>query len=256
MLEYLKAIRKNLPFVVGRVFKKEIVGYQNTYIQYKPDRYSLNIDKYKAGANFLSEDDVKGWNKDNYLNNAGDLARFYFLNLCIDQLINENIKGNVAELGVYKGNSAFLLAKFSRLINSSLYLFDTFAGFNEKDIEGLDKDVNTNSFTNTSLKEVQDLVGEKNVKYVQGYFPESLDQIEDPGTFSLVHIDCDLEKPFTAALNYFYPRMVSGGFLIMHDYSSLYWQGATNAADNFFKDKKEFLIPIPDKSGTAVIRKV
>jgi Macrocin-O-methyltransferase (TylF) len=70
-----------------------------------------------------------------------------------------------------------------------------------------------------------------------------------------VHLDCDLYAPFAAGLRYFNPRLVEGGFLIMHDYSSLYWAGAEQAIDEFFADLPEKPIPIPDKSGTAVIRK-
>lgn len=42
----------------------------------------------------------------------------------------------------------------------------------------------------------------------------------------------------------------------MHDYSSLCWPGATEAVDQFFADKPEFIIPVPDKSGTCVVRKI
>jgi hypothetical protein len=257
LFEYIRSVSQNFPFVVGRALKKDIINYRNVYFQYRPDKYSENIDKYRAGTNFYSEEDLKGWNRGNYLNNAGDIVRFYFLNLCIDQLLDEGIKGGIAELGVYKGNSASLLARFARRINNTLYLFDTFEGFDQKDITGLDENVNTKSFTNTSLEYVRELVGDENVRYVKGYFPESLSQLgNSTETYSLVHIDCDLEKPFIAALDYFYPRMVKGGFLIMHDYSSLYWAGATKAVDEFFKDKPEFVMPVPDKSGTVVIRKV
>jgi hypothetical protein len=66
-------------------------------------------------------------------------------NLIADQILAENIIGNIAELGVYKGNSAFLLAKLAKTINQKLYLFDTFNGFNHQDIQGIDKDVNSKS---------------------------------------------------------------------------------------------------------------
>jgi O-methyltransferase len=59
-----------------------------------------------------------------------------------------------------------------------------------------------------------------------------------------------------AALEYFYPRLVPGGFFILHDYSSLYWDGAEKAIDEFLADKPERVMPIPDKSGTVVVRKV
>jgi len=66
----------------------------------------------------------------------------------------------------------------------------------------------------------------------------------------------DLEKPITESLKYFYPKLKKGGFLIMHDYSSLYWKGSKNAIDTFFMDKEEMIVPIADKSGSCVIRKI
>ncbi|OQP59967.1 hypothetical protein A3860_35585 [Niastella vici] len=231
----------------------------NYYSSFTPDRYSHKFGEYQQQTNFLEFKDLEKWMAGNYDNNIGDIGRFYFLNLCIDSLLEENIAGNVAEIGVYKGNSAYLLAKYARhpAVNSNCYLFDTFEGFDAKDIQGIDSVINQHQFTDTSLEYVQKNVGtDKNIVYVKGYFPESLKQVGDLDSFSLVHIDCDLEKPIADSLNYFYPRMKKGGFLIMHDYSSLVWKGAKVAIDAFFKDKPEFVIPIPDKSGTCVIRKV
>jgi len=36
---------------------------------------------------------------------------------------------------------------------------------------------------------------------------------------------------------------------------SLYWDGVERAVNEFFADKPERFIPIPDKSGTIAIRK-
>jgi O-methyltransferase len=63
-------------------------------------------------------------------------------------------------------------------------------------------------------------------------------------------------KPFKAGLEFFYPRLVDGGFLVMHDYGSLWWDGTEKAIDEFFADKPESVIPIPDRAGTAAIRKI
>jgi hypothetical protein len=226
------------------------------FIQSVPDRYSTNIDLYKQKINFLNYEDLGRWLSGNYKNNIIDISRFLFLNLCIDYLIEEKLYGNVAEIGVYKGNSAFLLSKFAQFQDKTCYLFDTFEGFDSRDLIGKDVNVTNDTFSDTSFEMVKKLIGEKNTVYVKGYFPESLSQIEEIDDLVLVHIDCDLEKPVHSALNYFYPRMIKGGFIILHDHSSLYWPGAQTAIDAFFKDKPEFVIPIPDKSGTCVIRKV
>ena len=225
------------------------------FIQNIPDRYSSNIELYKQKINFLNFEDLDKWTRGNLKNNIIDFSRYFFLNLCIDYLLEENLDGNVAEVGVYKGNSAFLFSKFAQRRNKTCYLFDTFEGFNSKDLVGKDIHANEDAFVDTSLEMVKKLIGEKNIVYVKGYFPESLNQIGGIDDLILVHIDCDLEKPVLSALNYFYPRIRKGGFLIMHDHSSFYWPGAQNAINEFFKDKMEFIIPIPDKSGTCVIRK-
>ena len=226
------------------------------YLSSIPDRYSDNFQAYGKGTNFLEHGDMDAWLQGNYKNNVGDLTRYYFLNLCLDYLIEDGIAGDVAELGVFRGNSAFLLAKFARRMGRECLLFDTFEGFDARDLEGKDAQVNKHTFENTSLGYVKSLVGEEGVTYVKGYFPDSLVQLTGEHRYSLVHIDCDLEKPVEEALKYFYPRMNPGGFLVLHDHSSLYWPGAEDAINRFFSDKPEKPIPVPDKSGTCVIRKV
>jgi hypothetical protein len=49
--------------------------------------------------------------------------------------------------------------------------------------------------------------------------------------------------------------LVPGGYLIVHDYASLGWDGAERAVDEFFLDKPEAVIPLTDGCGSAVIRK-
>jgi len=256
LLVIIKRVSFKITRKLHKTFKKDSIIWHNTYLQYIPDRYFFT-EKYKKYTNFLSFSDLKKWTLNNSDNNICDLSRFFFLNLCIDSLLEENISADVAELGVYKGNSAFLLSKYAGRVHKKCYLFDTYEGFDTKDIKGLDKDVNKAMFDDTSLEGVKQFIGPNDhTVFVKGYFPDSLKGAGELSSFCLVHIDCDLEEPFTAALQYFYPKLVKGGYLIMHDYSSLQWPGAKNAIDRFFKDKQEFVIPVPDKSGTCVIRKV
>ena len=226
------------------------------FIQSVPDRYSANINLYRQKTNFLNFQNLNKWLSGNYNNNIADINRYFFLNLCIDYLIEEKVDGNVAEVGVYKGNSAFLLSKYVQSVNKTCFLFDTFESFDKRDLTGNDINAASGAFLDTSLETVKILVGEKNTVYVKGYFPESLNQVEEITDLALVHVDCDLERPVLSALEYFYPRIKSGGFLIMHDHSSFFWPGAENAINSFFKDKREHIIPVPDKSGTCVIRKI
>lgn len=222
----------------------------------RPARYSLYSDKYieQGGRNIFT--DIKKFFGEQQ-SHAGDITRYFFLNLTIDQLIKEDIKGEFAELGVYKGNTGFIFADAARRLGRKAYLFDTFTGFSKKDLQDVDADKGEKDrFDDATLAAVKSLVGERNVHLVQGYFPQSASMIPQNLSFCLVHLDCDLYAPFRAALEYFYDRLAPGGFLIMHDYASLEWDGVEKAVDEFFADKSEKVIPIPDTWGTAVIRKV
>jgi hypothetical protein len=229
--------------------------WPGTYVGYLPERYSDNYGEYVQSGGTFHHYASRKFFRGNQVNNRGDLARFYFLHMVCDQILKEGLRGNVAELGVYKGNTAFILAALARKIGTTAYLFDTFAGFSPDDLRGVDAAAGL-QFKDTSLSSVQKLVGTENVRYIQGYFPQSLSQIKESLSFCMVHLDCDLYAPFEAALRYFYPRLVSGGFLILHDYANAYWKGAEKAVDEFLIDKPEKIIPIPDKSGTAVLRKI
>jgi len=221
-----------------------------------PDRYSVNFDKYLKQNPFLNYKDLKKWVYGNYKNNSGDFVRFFFLNQCFETLLKEKIVGNVAELGVYKGNSAFLLGRYAKMLNTQCYLLDTFSGFDSRDLRGADLAADNTLFRDTSIEEVERIVeGNSNIQFIKGYFPESVKELHIEGQFALVHLDCDLERPFKAGLEYFYPKLCRGGFLVMHDYSSLYWPAIGEAVDSFFAGKPEFKIMIPDKSGTCVVRK-
>jgi len=227
--------------------------WPGTILAYEPDRYSENLPAYLKIPGVRSSIDRRSFYVGNRTNNCGDSVRLNFLTLTCDQLIKEGIRGSIAELGVYKGNTACLLAELARHFNTTAYLLDTYEGFPNEDMVGeLEQ---SHDFSDTSLESVRSLVGEKNVSFVKGRFPETADAIPDAERFCLVHLDCDLYAPFSAALQYFYPRLLPGGFLVMHDYSSLHWPLVEKAVDEFFADKLERPILIPDKSGTAVVRK-
>lgn len=218
-----------------------------------PGRYWSNYARYLSRGGLIRlEDDIKGFNAGQLY--EGDASRFYFLCLAFDQVMKEGVRGDVAELGVYKGNTATVLANMARRMGTTAWLLDTFEGFNPDDLKGIDA-VHSMEFADTSLEAVRALVGEENVRYVKGYFPQSASQMPDDLSFSLVHVDCDLYVPIVEALNYFYPRLAPGGYLIVHDYASLAWDGAEKAVDEFFADKPESVIPLTDGSGSVVIRK-
>ena len=199
---------------------------------------------------------VSLWVKHNR-RNSGDIMRLYAFMLNIRNFMDENVPGDFAELGVWKGNSAAVLSHYARAYGRKTFLFDTFSGFDRRDLKGVDfKYRQSKAFSDTSLELVKDVVGDNDVVYVKGYFPDSIpESIESEAKFSLVHLDCDLYEPISSGLKFFYPRLSPGGMIIIHDYSNPHWAGVKLAVNEFLFDKKERPVLVPDRSGTAIIRK-
>ncbi|OFY60117.1 MAG: hypothetical protein A2V50_07240 [Bacteroidetes bacterium RBG_19FT_COMBO_42_10] len=93
-----------------------------------------------------------------------------------------------------------------------------------------------------------------NVIPVEGVFPGSIPENLGERIFSFIHKDMDLFESTIAALNYFYLRMSRGGYIVIHDYNT--WSGAHEAVDGFFRGKTESPAPMPDKNGSALLKKV
>lgn len=142
------------------------------------------------------------------------------------------LEGAVAELGVYKGDFAkYINYAFP---NKKLYLFDTFSGFDVRDIE--QEQIFSNAKENDFLNEDISLILNK-MNYPEkciiksGYFPESLNGLEDQ--FCFVSLDADLYTPILNGLEYFYPRLVQGGYILVHDYTNPIFTGAKQAVHDY-----------------------
>jgi hypothetical protein len=221
------------------------------WIIYNPD--SSNIRNLHPEFKDL----YKSWIRGNKLNNGGDLSRFFAFILNLKMVIKEGIPGSFAELGVWRGNSAAVISYFANKDNRKCYLFDTFQGFDERDLSGIDEN-HEKSFADTSISYVKQTINQpenNKIIYVPGYFPQSITQEATEETYAFVSVDCDLYEPMKQALLFFYPKMSKGGYLFLHDYSSALWEGGSRAIDEFLVQSGEYITLLPDKSGTAVIRK-
>jgi O-methyltransferase len=175
--------------------------------------------------------------------------------LVVKEIKDKGLKGAVAEVGVYKG-------EFAKYINrafpeKTLYLFDTFEGFDSKDIS-VEKTQQfsdgVQDFSNTSIHEVMQKMDNKGKCVIkQGYFPDSLDGLED--TFCFVSLDPDLYKPIKDGLEYFYPRLEKGGYIFVHDYNNDLYKGAKQAVREFSQENDIPYTPIADSWGTVVFTK-
>ena len=143
-----------------------------------PQRFSQNYERYRAMGGPVRIAEFLRTSLAADRGNGNDMARFYFFCFVFELIIKEQLQGDIAELGVYKGGTASLLATFARELNRTAWLMDTFEGFNAADLTGVDSGLPVD-FRDTSLASVRALVGEQNVQYVKGYFPETASAIPD-----------------------------------------------------------------------------
>ncbi len=178
-----------------------------------------------------------------------DEIRYSTLALAIERLRTNQIEGAFAEIGVYQGATSDFIHQEAP--ERQFYLFDTFEGFPNND--GI-VDVR---FKDTSQAAVSRLLGNsKNLHFRQGYFPETAVGLEEE-SFALVMLDVDHYKAALDVFNFFYPRLVRGGYFFMHDFNSNESEYAiSRASHEFMADKPEMLIEIPDYFGSALFRKI
>lgn len=191
----------------------------------------------------------------NHIVNSLDQTRVFFLWQNIENVL-DNVEGDVAEVGVYQGATAVILEKYCIKYGRKLFLFDTFEGFVSKDTIGIDSEKKQEDFKDTSLEFVRKrLEYEENIHIKKGCFPDTIDDETRKTSYAFVHIDCDLYRPIIESLKFFWPRLKEGGMVVVHDYSSGFWKGASKAVDEFCEDNKISKILIPDWSGTVVFVK-
>lgn len=151
----------------------------------------------------------------------------------------KNIPGDIAEVGCFEGGNMLLGLK-SGLIpdEKNVYLFDSFEGFPTLSVFDPAHLKSGDYKPEKSLEYIKSCFNAfKNVNIVPGYVPETFSKIPHDNKYSLIFFDCDLYQPCLDTLNYFWPKLSSGGLILIHDY--FYepggFSGVEKATDEFSK---------------------
>ncbi len=192
-------------------------------------------------------------------NAVPDYVRFATLQLLAHEINENGVEGSAAELGVYRGDFAKHIN--AALPDRTLFLFDTFEGFDKRDlthdIKNKFSDDSVN-FIDTSVDKVmKQMPFPDKCQIIKGYFPDSLGCIsqKDDITYALISIDADLYQPIYEGLCYFYPRLSEGGYIIVHDYHCTKFRGAKEAVQEFARNYSVKYVPVADAEGSIVIVK-
>jgi len=153
------------------------------------------------------------------------------LNLWQQARLLQHHGGAFAEVGAFEGDSAEIVCKAKG--DQRFYVFEAFAGLRNL-TPGLDGRFRPNLFSSREETLRRRLQPYPNTVVIAGYFPETADPVDDQ-QFSYVHIDVDVYEATREALRFFYPRLLTGGRIIAHDYSQC--RGVWKAVDEFLTNK-------------------
>jgi len=188
------------------------------------------------------------------------IERLYALYKSVEYIVSANIPGDFAEAGVWRGGSCMLIAETLLALGESsrrIFLFDTFAGHPRPDAEkdsdiwgnrAIDEwqrttgDDNHGQWAYVSLEEVQAnlaLTGYPSDKlvFVKGMVEKTVQNVDAKGRLALLRLDTDWYGSTAAGLEHLYPRLISGGVLIIDDYG--HYKGQRLAVDEYLAARKE-----------------
>jgi hypothetical protein len=165
---------------------------------------------------------------------------------------SNGVPGAIVECGVWKGGSMRAVAKTLLELGETgtdLYLFDTFEGMSEP----TDEDVmwtgeradavlaresrDSNFWARAPLDEVREVMyalpyPQAKIHFVKGKVEDTIPG-QAPDQIALLRLDTDWYESTRHELVHLYPRLASGGVLILDDYG--WWRGAGRATDEYFQ---------------------
>jgi O-methyltransferase len=182
------------------------------------------------------------------------------------------VPGDFVECGVFRGGSTALAAEAFKQLGDTyrkLYLYDTFEGMTQPTARDVDFAGRTpqdhlgtwgaktmDQITRCSLEEVRanvlatGLAAERFI-FVQGKVEETIPGTLPAGPICVLRLDTDWYESTKHELVHLFPRLSSGGVLIVDDYG--FWRGSREACDEYFAEHSvKMLLSRVDRVGTVV----
>jgi O-methyltransferase len=178
--------------------------------------------------------------------------KLYSLCHAVRHIVAHEIPGSIVECGVWKGGSMMAIARTLLELDAGtrdLYLFDTFEGMPEPtehdvDVHGVSamerwstqkRNRLTPREARASLSEVRDAMGTvgydpSRVHFVKGMVEDTIPG-SAPDEIALLRLDTDYYSSTRHEMFELYPRLRSGGVLIIDDYG--HFRGSEKAFNEF-----------------------
>ena len=172
--------------------------------------------------------------------------RLHAMRLALKDLDRKNIIGDVVECGVWRGGNIILTRKFSP--TRVCWLYDTFEGMTKPGPHDVKRDGTTAqqmldrkkiAMSYATLTEVIKNLQETEtyditkIRIIQGDVSKTLlFESNLPEKIALLRLDTDWYESTKIELEKLWPRIVSGGVMIVDDYG--HWRGCKKAVDEYF----------------------
>ncbi len=177
-----------------------------------------------------------------------NIGRFLYIYETLKSL--NNVKGDIVELGSWKGANILWMAKVQSFLgsNKKIHCFDSFQGLTEFSIHDTSTHL-TDKYQGDEqiLRSVIDLYEYNDLIQIHAGLIEhtvpSWSQIRTD--ISFIYFDADLYQAASVTLNYLAPQLSVGGIILFDEYGSKDWPGETKAVDEFLKINKGFETIVP-----------
>jgi O-methyltransferase len=177
------------------------------------------------------------------------------------------------ECGVWRGGSMQAAARTLLAVNDTsrdLHLFDTFDGMpapSERDVRRSDERTAEDLLAEeererslvwavATLEDVREGFAQipypsERIHFVKGRVEDTIPE-HAPERISILRLDTDWYESTRHELEHLYPRLSSGGVLLLDDYG--YWEGAREAVDEFLEETGARLLLVRMASGRLAVK--
>lgn len=264
---YLNIMKKVLSYSLWKESGIPIENFNYTRKRYK--KFIINTLKVllgKRGYQIITipddDDNKKELGKLWWSTNAETmigLKRLDNIQFCIENVIRNNIQGDLIETGVWRGGACIfmraILAAYG-ITDKFVFVADSFEGLPKPDEIKYPQDkgdkLYLEKFLEISLEEVRnnfrkyDLL-DNQVIFLKGWFKDTLPHapIEK---LSVMRLDGDMYQSTIEPLNYLYTKLSNGGYCIIDDYAL---KGCKQAVDDF-RRQNNITTPIQHIDWTGV----
>jgi hypothetical protein len=173
------------------------------------------------------------------------------------------LPGDFVECGVNRGflSSAIMTHLHWNSLGRRFYLLDTFAGLDPRFVSAQElktgsmkknEEALATGFYTTNVERVRaNFMEWSNVEIVVGAIPETLDRITST-QIAFAHIDLNCAPPEVAALEYLWPRLVPGAFVLLDDYAYVGYEAQKHAMDALAAKLDVAIASLPTGQGLLV----